>query len=78
MKPFDLSPVYFGMSIVGALTQFKSICSYVCLCFACMCVYEQCVCNACGGQKKEGDPSGLELQIVVNHRVSAGNGTLVL
>lgn len=47
-------------------------------CFACMSVYEQCVCNARGGQKREGDPLGLELQIVVNHHVSAGNGTLVL
>lgn len=73
------------MSIAVALTQFKSICSYVCMCFACLCVYEQCVCNARGGQKREGDPlglEGLELQIVVNHCVSAGNsagnGTLVL
>lgn len=47
-------------------------------CFACRSVYEQCVRNARGGQKREGDPLGLELQVVVNHHVSAGHGTLVL
>jgi hypothetical protein len=44
-------------------------------CFACKYVW---ACNAHRGQKKASDPLGLELDIVVNRDVDAGNQTPVL
>ena len=34
--------------------------------------------DSCGGQKRASDPLRLELQVVVSHKVSSGNQTLVL
>ena len=45
---------------------------------ACVRVCTPFVTGTCGGHKRVGDPLEMELQVVVSHHMSAGNGIGVL